>query len=195
MKRNTTSRARLLGAAEEVFYARGIATTAVDVVARAAGVAKPTLYAHFASKSALAAAALANRHERRAADLQARLEEAEPGEPRLLAVFSWLASCYRDDNGRGCAFLNAAADSPADEPVAAAVREEKTWLLNTLTRLSGEAGLVRPAEVASQLLLLIDGVAGRVLVRGADAAADVTATAARAAAVLIEAARPQPWRA
>ncbi|MFS8198460.1 TetR/AcrR family transcriptional regulator [Streptomyces sp. CWNU-52B] len=192
MKRNTTSRARLLAAAEGVFYARGIATTSVDVVARTAHVAKPTLYAHFPSKSALAAAALESRHTRRTEELRARLAHAEPGEPRLRAVFSWLASCYRHDNDRGCAFLNAAAESPADELVTAAVRDEKLWLLSTLVQLSEDAGLVGPAGLASQLMLLIDGVAGRVLVHGPDAAAEATAAASHAAGVLIEAARRHP---
>ncbi|WP_428950567.1 TetR/AcrR family transcriptional regulator [Streptomyces sp. cg35] len=189
MKRNTTSRARLLAAAEGVFYERGIVSTNVDAVAQEAGVTKPTLYAHFPSKSALAAEALRSRHARRAADLETYLSTEASGEPRLLAVFTWLADWYEGHGKRGCAFVNAAAElSPSDELVSVAAREEKQWLLNTLGRLCEEAGAGSPEVLASQLLLLIDGVAGRVVVRGPGAAAGAVDDAARAAAVLVAAA-------
>lgn len=189
MKRNTSSRARLLSAAEKVFYERGIVSTRVDVVAEEAGVTKPTLYAHFPSKSALAAEGLKSRHAQRAAQLEAWVADVEPGEERLAAVFSWFAAWYEEHGERGCAFINAAAElSPADELVGAAVRAEKRWLLDFLTRLCEEAGLRAPAGLASQLLLLIDGVAGRVVVHGPDAVADAVADAGRAAAALVAAA-------
>ncbi|MFE7120267.1 TetR/AcrR family transcriptional regulator [Streptomyces sp. NPDC057654] len=185
MQRHTTSRARLLAAAEQVFYEQGITRTNIDTVARAAKATKPTVYAHFASKSALAAGALEARQQRIAADLAARLADEEPGRPRLTAVFDWLASAYEHGNGRGCAFLNAAAESAVDDTVTAAVRAEKRWLLNVLRDLCAEAGCDRPDELASQLLLLIDGVAARVLVHGPGEAGAVTAAAARAADALL----------
>ncbi|MEU7044806.1 TetR/AcrR family transcriptional regulator [Streptomyces varsoviensis] len=185
MQRNTTSRARLLAAAEQVFYERGITKTNIDTVARAAKATKPTVYAHFASKSALAAGALEARQRRIAADLAARLADVEPGTPRLTALFGWLGTLYEHANGRGCAFLNAAAESPADEAVTAAVRAEKLWLLGVLRELCAEAGYGRPDELASQLLLLIDGVAARVLVHGPSEAGAATTAAARAADALL----------
>ncbi|GAA2614700.1 TetR/AcrR family transcriptional regulator [Streptomyces axinellae] len=185
MQRNTTSRARLLAAAEQVFYEQGITRTNIDTVARAAKATKPTVYAHFASKSALAAGALEARQQRVATDLAARLAGEEPGAPRLAALFDWLASWYEHANGRGCAFLNAAAESAADDAVTAAVRAEKQWLLRVLRELCVEAGCESPDELASQLLLLIDGVAARVLVHGPDEASAATTAAAHAAAALL----------
>ncbi|MFD4787212.1 TetR/AcrR family transcriptional regulator [Streptomyces sp. NPDC058459] len=184
-RRNTTSQARVLAAAEQVFYERGIARTNIDAIAQAANVTKPTVYAHFASKSALAAGALEARQRRITAGLDARLAEVQPGAPRLIALFDWLGSWYQDGNGRGCAFLNAAAESAADEEVAAAVRAEKLWLLRALRELCVEAGCDRPDQLASQLLLLIDGVAARVLVHGSGEAGAATSAAANAAAVLL----------
>jgi len=188
MQRNTTSRARLLAAAEQVFYEQGIANTNIDAVARAAGVTKPTVYAHFSSKSALAAGALEARQQRIAADLAAQLSGEAAGAPRLNAVFTWLTSWYGHSGHRGCAFLNAAAESAADDVVAAAVRAEKQWLLELLHDLCEEAGCDSPGELASQLLLLIDGVAARVLVHGPERATESAASAARAATILIAAA-------
>ncbi|MEV0261965.1 TetR/AcrR family transcriptional regulator [Streptomyces sp. NPDC050617] len=185
MQRKTTSRARLLAAAEQVFYEQGITGTNIDTVARAAKATKPTVYAHFASKSALAVGALEARQQRIAADLAVRLADEEPGTPRLTALFDWLASSYEHGNGRGCAFLNAAAESAADDAVTAAVRTEKQWLLHVLRELCVEAGYDRPDELASQLLLLIDGVAARVLVHGPGEASAATTAAARAADALL----------
>ncbi|WP_037870616.1 TetR/AcrR family transcriptional regulator [Streptomyces sp. NRRL S-813] len=185
MQRTTTSRARLLAAAEQVFYEQGITKTNIDAVARTAGVTKPTVYAHFASKSALAAGALEARQQRVAADLAAHLAGEDPGAPRLTALFTWLASWYEHSSHRGCAFLNAAAESAADDVVAAAVRAEKEWLFEVLHGLCEEAECDSPGELASQLLLLIDGVAARVLVHGPGRATEATAAAAHAAAVLL----------
>ncbi|MEV5810434.1 TetR/AcrR family transcriptional regulator [Streptomyces parvulus] len=188
MQRKTQSRTRLLAAAEAVFYDQGIATTNIDTVARAAEVTKPTVYAHFPSKSALAAAALTARHARRRAELDTRLAAVGPGEERVLAVFACLGTWYELGGHRGCAFVNAAAQSPADDEILRAAREEKQWLHDTLTQLCAQARLTGPDLVASQLLLLIDGVAGRVAVQGHPAAADAIDAATRAAKALITAA-------
>ncbi|MFJ9038839.1 TetR/AcrR family transcriptional regulator [Streptomyces sp. NPDC102406] len=189
MVRHTTSRARILAAAEDVFYTGGIVATSVDTVVREAGVTKPTLYAHFPSKSALAAEALRARHERRTAELDAWLAAYEPGEERLLGVFAWLTAWYEEAGARGCAFINAAAEtSPADALIAGSVQEEKAWLVGVLRELCAQAGLADPEQVASQLLLLIDGVAARVVVHGHEVASAATADAARAARTLVAAA-------
>ncbi|TQJ92991.1 TetR/AcrR family transcriptional regulator [Streptomyces sp. SLBN-31] len=189
MLRNTTSRARLLTAAEEVFYECGIATTSVDAVVLRAGVTKPTLYAHFPSKSALAAEALRSRHERRKAELGTWLSAYEPGEQRLLGVFAWLAAWYEQAGFRGCAFVNAAAETtPADALITRAVQEEKVWLAEVLREMCDQAGIVAAEQVASQLLLLIDGVAARVIVHGHQVASAAVADAARAAQTLVAAA-------
>src|ERR1700688_802115 len=51
-------RERILAAARELFYRRGIHAVGVDAIAEAAGTNKMTLYRHFASKDALVAACL-----------------------------------------------------------------------------------------------------------------------------------------
>jgi AcrR family transcriptional regulator len=182
------ARDQLLDAAARLFYADGIAATGVDAVARAAGVTKPTLYAHFASKAELVTATLEARHARRARELEAWIaRQADPLE-RLLAVFGYLAAFYdREGEGeRGCAFLNAAAELPAGDPATlAAVAAEKDWLLERLASLARDAGLAEPERLASQLLLLVDGIAGRVVVHGRAAAPGAVADAERAARALV----------
>jgi AcrR family transcriptional regulator len=174
MARTSSARDRLLETSARLFYEAGITATGVDTIAREAGVSKPTLYAQYGSKSDLVAAVLTARHERRVTEL------ATADGP--LAVFAYLAEFYaREEGARGCAFLNAAAELVDDDAARAAVVAEKAWLLERLTELSGDERL------ASQLLLLIDGVAGRVVVHGPAAAPAALADATRAAEALIAA--------
>jgi AcrR family transcriptional regulator len=55
------TRARILSAANNLFYAEGIRAVSVDAVAAKAGLTKKTLYYHFRSKDDLVAAYLAAR--------------------------------------------------------------------------------------------------------------------------------------
>jgi AcrR family transcriptional regulator len=184
-----SARDRLVTTAAELFYEHGTNATGVDAVVRAAGVSKPTLYAHFASKSELVAAVLERRHEERAAELKTWVARTRDPRKRPLAVFGWLRDWYRRDGARGCGFLNAAAETPdRDDPARRVVSREKRWLLDLLAELARDAGLARPALLASQLLLLIDGVSGRVLVEGPEAAPRAVADATRVAELLVAAA-------
>jgi len=47
------TRRRIADAARQCFYARGVAETSVEEIARAAGVGRATLYLHFANKDAI----------------------------------------------------------------------------------------------------------------------------------------------
>jgi AcrR family transcriptional regulator len=183
----TDTHDRLLDTADRLFYDQGVTATGVDAVVRAAGLTKPTLYAHFPSKSALLAAALDRRHTRRTAELEAWVQQVDDVRQRPLAVFGWLESWYEHDGARGCGFLKAAAEltDPGDASLAV-VQREKRWLREFLARLCREAGLGQPDRLGSQLLLLVDGVSGRVLVDGATAAPDAVRDAADVARRLVE---------
>ena len=184
-----SARDQLLATAGRLFYARGITATGVDTVVREAGVSKPTLYAHYGSKGELVAAVLQARHAERAAELRAWvMREDDPGK-RPLAVFEFLRAWYEREGARGCAFLNAAAElTDAGDAGRPAVVAEKRWLEAFLADLARDAGLSGPERLASQLLLLIDGVSGRVVVHGPPAAPAVLADAVLAAEALIAAA-------
>ena len=56
-----TTRSRIVGAAEALFYEQGLRSVSVDAIAARAGVTKRTLYYHFDSKDSLVAAYLAAR--------------------------------------------------------------------------------------------------------------------------------------
>ena len=57
--RESPARRRILDAAAEMFYARGIRGVGMDTIIAASGVAKATLYAHFPTKDDLVLAYLA----------------------------------------------------------------------------------------------------------------------------------------
>jgi AcrR family transcriptional regulator len=166
-----SARDRLLETSARLFYEAGITATGVDTIVREAGVSKPTLYAQFGSKAELVAAVLGERHERRIRELSA------VNDP--LGVFAHLADFYAREGSRGCAFLNAAAELVDDDPARAAVVAEKAWLRERLVQLCGDE------RTGSQLLLLIDGIAGRVVVNGPGAAAEAIADATEAAKALL----------
>lgn len=195
MPRRAETRARLLQTAGSLFYDQGITATGVDAVAHAAGLSKPTLYAHFGSKRDLVAAVLEQRHSQHREELCAWVEAVADLRARPLAVFAWLDDWYGRAGARGCGFLNAAAElADVDDPGRTVVQQEKRWLTDFLTALNREAGLPEPARLASQLLLLIDGIAGRVVVSGPDAAQRAVADATRAAETLIAATSGQRSR-
>ncbi len=179
----------LLDSAGRLFYAGGITATGVDSVVRDAGVTKPTLYAHFGSKSELVAAVLRRRHDRRRAELEALLGPL-PGAEHPLAIFDWLIGFYADRGDRGCGFLNAAAElTERDNAALLAVQTEKAWLRDLLVTGCATAGCTESALIGSQLLLLIDGVSGRAVVGGGEAARAASIDARQAAEVLLSAAR------
>jgi len=154
------ARERLLDAAEELFYERGIAATGVDAVLRRAQVAPATLYAHFAGKDHLVAAYLQRRHERWRATWDETLKRcADDPRKRALSVFDALDEFHREqETTRGCAFLAAAVEvtdpqHPAHQWLAADTR----LLDDRLHALAAETGAADPGALARELLLLYDG--------------------------------------
>ncbi|MBD9658223.1 MULTISPECIES: TetR/AcrR family transcriptional regulator [Pantoea] len=102
-----SARDRILLCAQQLFYQQGIRATGVDKVIAQAGVTKVTFYRHFPAKNALVLAFLQQRHQRwmlafrHALNQHAALIDALPA-----ALLSW----FRDDDYRGCAFINTAAE-------------------------------------------------------------------------------------
>ena len=154
------ARERLLDAAEELFYERGIAATGVDAVLRRAQVAPATLYAHFAGKDHLVAAYLHRRHERWRATWDEVLQRCgDDPDQRALSVFDALEEFHpRQTTTRGCAFLAAAVEvtdpqHPAHQWLAADTR----LLDDRLHAFAADTGAADPGALAAELLLLYDG--------------------------------------
>jgi AcrR family transcriptional regulator len=152
-------RARLLGAAGELFYRHGIRAVGVEAIAEAAGTNKMTLYRHFASKDELVAEYL--RQEAHKADAYwDQLEAAHPGDP-LAQIRAWvkaMAAHVANCEERGCALANAAVELPEKgHPARAVIEEFKRRQRAALIRLGQSAGLVEPDMLAYELHLMLEG--------------------------------------
>jgi AcrR family transcriptional regulator len=152
-------RERILAAAGRLFYAQGFHSTGIDLIIAEASVAKMSLYQHFRSKDELIAAFLLRRDEFWCGWLQARVDVLG-GTPRarLLAVFDALGEWFTSDDFRGCAFINAAAEfTDAKHSARIISLQHKERVHAYLKALAEAARMSRPAELAAQLALLVEG--------------------------------------
>jgi AcrR family transcriptional regulator len=157
-ERSAAARARLLAAANELFYAEGVQSVGIDRVIERAGVAKATLYSAFGSKDGLVRAYLQARHaataERMARELEARY--VTPKE-RLVGAFEVQGLSFTEPGFRGCAFVSASADAPPGGVVEQTAQDYRTWLHELFFDLAQQAGAQDAKSLAQQLVLLYDG--------------------------------------
>ncbi|WP_314172890.1 TetR/AcrR family transcriptional regulator [Streptomyces winkii] len=156
----TPAARRILGAASELFYGRGITAVGVDLIAREAGVTKKTLYDRFGSKEALVAAYLRGRDERWREWLTGQVQGGggASAAERILRTFDALEVWMRRENPRGCGFVNAAAELPDPRhPGRKVIAEQKRWLREFLRELAVEAGAEDADGLADELVLLHEG--------------------------------------
>ncbi len=108
----TPARQRILDTAFELFYAHGIRGVGVDRIIAESGVAKATFYKYFPAKDDLVLAYLDKVDDAWTGQLKAAAEAAgpEPAE-QLVGMFDALSTACRRDGYRGCAFINAAAET------------------------------------------------------------------------------------
>ncbi len=152
-------RARLLQAAQQLFYRYGIHTVGVDAIAEAAGTNKTTLYRHFASKDELVAECL-REYGRELEAAWDEIEQVHAGRPReqLLAWLRFIAEFKLGKTERGCAFANAAVELPdANHPARRVIEECKGRHRDLIVELCRKAGLRDPELLADEMFLLGEG--------------------------------------
>ncbi|NUP53101.1 MAG: TetR/AcrR family transcriptional regulator [Catenulispora sp.] len=152
-----TTRARILTAASELFYAQGIRATSADRIIEQVGITKVTFYRHFRTKSDLVVAYL---KDQAAAERKWFESTRRKGDPvaslRTLATGIGAASCR--PGFRGCAFINAAAEfADPDDPVRTTVEEHRAWMLGEFADIAAETGTPDTETAARELMLLRDG--------------------------------------
>jgi AcrR family transcriptional regulator len=102
------ARDRILSSAYELFARHGIRAVGIDAIIEHSGVARMTLYRHFASKDELVLAFLERRDALwSVAWLQAEVERrAKKPVERLLAIFDVIGEWFKAENYEGCSFIN-----------------------------------------------------------------------------------------
>ena len=158
--RLASARERIDRTAYELFSRHGIRAVGIDTVVAHSGVAKMTLYRHYASKDKLALAFLRRREELwTRAWLQEEVERRAqiPGE-RLLAVFDTFDAWFRRSDFEGCSFAKALLEqSDPWHPVrTAAVRHIET-IRALLSQWIEDAGVRNPDRFARQWQILMMG--------------------------------------
>jgi TetR/AcrR family transcriptional regulator, transcriptional repressor for nem operon len=146
--RGEATRARILRAAVDLMYVRGVGTTTLDDVRAASGTSKSQLYHHFADKDALVRAVI----EYQAADLLERQEQQLRRLNSLRGLKRWRDAIVQRNALRsgayGCQLGSLASElSDQNEDARKALAEHfKTWeeLLATGFERMRAAGVLRP---------------------------------------------------
>lgn len=170
---------RTLDAAEKLFYAKGIHAVGMDDIRDAAGVSLKRLYQLFPNKERLVTAFLERRDVSWRGRLAAHVSRADDPDERLLAVFDWLHSWFREPGFRGCAWVNSFGELGATSPaISAEARRHKAAVHGYLRELVAAAG--RPRLLADHLLLLAEGATTIAAITGSPAPARQARAAAAA---------------
>jgi AcrR family transcriptional regulator len=178
-------RERILAVASQLFYAQGIRAVGIDTIIDRSGVAKASFYKHFPSKNHLVAEVLVllgAAWRQWLADAVDRLSD-DPG-ARPLAVFDALGERLSSSGFRGCIFINSIVELADREHAGHAVaHDHKQQVTAYLERLLVEAQVRPAADLASHLMLLIDGAIVTALRTGS---AEAASSAKEIARILIE---------
>jgi AcrR family transcriptional regulator len=150
-------RDRILGAASQLFYRRGIRCVGVDAIATEAGSNKMSLYRHFRSKEQLVAEYLRSRI-REAWEHWDATTVSFQGNPRRQFEALFAAHLAKDRAYRGCALANVAIEIADDDHLLLAlVREFKVEMRERLRKIAHELGARDPSALGDALMLLMDG--------------------------------------
>lgn len=142
---------RILDAAEELFYGRGIQSVGMDAIRAASGVPLKRLYRIFPSKGALVEAYLKRRDARWLQDLARYVDVHDSPAQRILAVFDWLYRWFSELDYRGCGFINSFGELGAtSQAVAGIVKAHKEAFRRYVADLVAAADA--PAWLTDQLV-------------------------------------------
>jgi len=170
-------RSKIVDAADELYYTRGIGQVGMDAVRDAAGVSLRALYKEFPSKEDLVIAVLGKRHDMWTSGVAGKVASLSTPKARLLAVYDYLAEWFDEADFRGCGFINAFGELGAASPrVAEAVRVHKASFQEYVADMVREAG--GPASLAPQLAVLAEGAQTTAAIAGTTDAARYARAAA-----------------
>ena len=172
-----------------LFYKNGFHATGIDTILAESGVAKMTLYKYFKGKDDLILAALELRDRRWMGWFRDELQRrGKTPQQRLLAVFDALGDWFGQEDFRGCMFINAASEyCGLDGRIGEVAARHKRMVREEIRRLAEEANVGRPAALADQLALLVEGAIVMALM---EEGSDWASTAKEAARTLIRSGQP-----
>jgi len=182
---------RILDAAYELFSRHGIQAVGIDAVISRSGVARQTLYRHFASKQDLVLAFLERRDDqwtRHWLEHEVYRRASDPTS-RLLTIFDVFDGWFRRTDFEGCSFINVMLEHP--DPAAPVHRASVTYLASIrgfVEGLAREAGIANAQDFARQWHILMKGS----IVAAGEGDRDAARRAKRIGVLLLEDAEAKP---
>lgn len=183
---------RIIEAATRLFYGEGIRAVSVDAVAAQAGLTKKTLYYHFASKDDLIAAYLKSQDQPTLELYQRWFDETDGTvSDKIRGIFEQFSKAASRPKWRGCGFLRTTAElaSTPGHPAVKAGAAHKKRFEDWLVKVFSDHDVAKPATVARQIVVLLDGAATVMLIHRDPAYVRVAADIA--AASIINAEKPK----
>ena len=172
-KKTTDTRDKILKTAEELIYQNGIHAMGMDLLVKTSGVARKSIYRHFANKEDVASAALTERDERWMQWFRKESDKGKTPQERILNMFTVLKSWFESDGFRGCAFINTAGEvGDPEDPVRQIAKMHKQKLLDYTLELAEQLSVEHPEDLARQLMILLEGAITMSYVMGDGSAAD-----------------------
>jgi AcrR family transcriptional regulator len=164
---------RILATASDLFYREGVRAVGIQRVIDEAGIAKASLYAHYASKDELVAACLRRQGDALRAGLEQNLSDPSlDARSKLLRIFDLQTQQIASPGFRGCPFQNTGSEfTDAGHPANVVTVTYRRWIHDLFTSLVREAGLRNPEAVAGALIVLHDGAAAAAQMDGGPEAA------------------------
>jgi len=179
------ARERLVAAAYELFSTKGVQATGIDAIIDLSGVARQTMYRHFASKQDLVLAYLERREELWTKQwLQAEVERRtfDPRQ-RLLAIFDVFDEWFHRPDFEGCSFINVMLEHPdAGDPVHRACVSYLGGIRHFLEDLARRAAIPEAEDFARDWHILMKGS----IVAAAEGDSDAARRAQKIARLLLD---------
>jgi AcrR family transcriptional regulator len=158
LKKEVAPKDKVFQTASRLFYQNGYRAIGVDTLAAESGIGKMTLYRHYPSKDDLIVAYLKDSDEIFWRNFEEITKDASTPREKLLAFFEGLQGYVTTPACYGCPFLNVATEFPeTDYPGHQVAIQHKQSVLVRFRQLAKEAGVRKPAVLADQLFLLMDG--------------------------------------
>ncbi|QCB95613.1 TetR/AcrR family transcriptional regulator [Arthrobacter sp. PAMC25564] len=152
------AREKILATAFRLFYSQGLRAAGIDTIIAESRVAKATFYKYFPAKDDLILAYLEMVDGAWSGQLHAAAEAAgEDPAAQLVGLFNALTTACRRDGYRGCAFINAAAESASGTRIHDRTVAHKEQIRAWICDLAVRAGAQDPDRLARSLTLLLDG--------------------------------------
>jgi AcrR family transcriptional regulator len=162
-------RDKLINTAIALFSEQGFNGTGINLILKRSGVAKKTLYHHFASKDELIVAALEAYAERAYAGVTEAVEVAAAfPRDRIEAFFTLAQDWFERPTFHGCLFIGAVGEFTAqNSPVRDVCKRYKARILAYLQDLCFQAALPDPLWLGQELFMLYEGATVMAQVSGA----------------------------